>query len=214
MRQEVRDTYITHPCSSGKETEVAATRIHTQVPQTCRGQTGAADECGMRKSSFPPQFPPHLPSGPAAAASGTPGSVPEHPGALGSKQASWHRFPLKLMGNECSHEREGFAATLHTRKCLTPRDLVEKPENVLLSEKSEQLPQPSPARSLISKAWNHSTRKSPLSSTHQPGASCSLWIHPKYLLSTKSPRGHRDEPVPPCAIPAAVGETPGIAAGR
>lgn len=61
MRQEVRDTYITHPCSSGKETEVAATRIHTQVPQTCQGQAGASGECETRKSSFPPQFPPCLP---------------------------------------------------------------------------------------------------------------------------------------------------------
>lgn len=38
MRQELRDTYITHPCSSGKATEVAATRIHTQVPQSCQEQ--------------------------------------------------------------------------------------------------------------------------------------------------------------------------------
>lgn len=101
------------------------------------------------------------------------------------------------MGNECSHKREGFAATFHTRKYLTPRDLVEKPENVLLSGKSEWPPQPSPACSLISGAWNHSARKSTLSSMHQLGARCMLWIHPKYLLSTKSTRGYQDEPVPP-----------------
>lgn len=41
MRQEVRDTYITHPCSSGKETEVAATRIQTQAPQIWWRQTQA-----------------------------------------------------------------------------------------------------------------------------------------------------------------------------
>lgn len=41
MRKEVRDTYITHPCSSGKETEVAATRIQTQAPQICWRQTQA-----------------------------------------------------------------------------------------------------------------------------------------------------------------------------
>lgn len=66
---------------------MAATRIHTQVPQTCQGQTGASDECGMRKSSFPPQFPPRLPLGLAAAVSRTLASFPKHPGAATSKLA-------------------------------------------------------------------------------------------------------------------------------
>ena len=36
MRKEVSETYITHPCSSGLATCVAATRIQTQTPNICK----------------------------------------------------------------------------------------------------------------------------------------------------------------------------------
>lgn len=34
MRKEVSETYSTHPCSKGYATCVAATRVHTQNPNT------------------------------------------------------------------------------------------------------------------------------------------------------------------------------------
>lgn len=41
MRKEVSETYITHPCSSGLATCVAATRIQTQTPNISSGKKKA-----------------------------------------------------------------------------------------------------------------------------------------------------------------------------
>lgn len=39
MRNEVSETYNTHPCSSGFATWVADTRTQTQNPNTCKRKT-------------------------------------------------------------------------------------------------------------------------------------------------------------------------------
>lgn len=105
MRQELRDTYITHPCSSGKETEVAEMRIHTQVPQSCQGQTQAplvSTEWGkpllLPESLFTslPHWRQQLLRSPAS--SGTADQCPvasQHD----SSPTSWHEFPLTLLEN-------------------------------------------------------------------------------------------------------------------
>lgn len=157
MRQELRDTYITHPCSSGKETEVAATRIHTQVPQSCRGQTQAPlMSMGWGKPLL-------LPKSLLTSLLGRPQqpwealrlwaartSLPEHPGKTAALQAGT-RFPESSWEilQKVSYKRERFAAMFDARKHLTPGTL-EKPENVLLSGKGERPHRPSPARLLIS----------------------------------------------------------------
>ena len=55
MRNEVSETYITHPCSSGFATWVAATRIQTQNPNTCKRKAQAKGLHGLVGVRFPLQ---------------------------------------------------------------------------------------------------------------------------------------------------------------
>lgn len=45
MRNEVSETYSTHPCSRGYATWVAATRVHTQNPNTCKRKAQKGFAC-------------------------------------------------------------------------------------------------------------------------------------------------------------------------
>lgn len=45
MRKEVSETYSTHPCSKGYATCVAATRVHTQNPNTWKREAQKDLDC-------------------------------------------------------------------------------------------------------------------------------------------------------------------------
>lgn len=49
MRNDVSETYSTHPCSRGYATCVAATRVHTQNPNTCNGKAQKASLAVCRR---------------------------------------------------------------------------------------------------------------------------------------------------------------------
>lgn len=132
MSQELMDTYITHPCSSGAATEVAATRIHTHVPQTCQGQMQVPLSAGWGKPLFLTEsLLASLPAGPGSC--GKPclhlwaawNNLPECPGMTAAPQAGTS-FP------ECSWEtlqnipykRERIAAVFGTSRHLALRALA------------------------------------------------------------------------------------------
>lgn len=184
MRHDVMDTYITHPCCSGRETEVAATRIQTQVPQSCQGQA-KAPSVSMRwekslllpasrlASLLPSQAGPRKPF-----ICGQCGCYAGHPWA-GSSTASWHKFFLNTLG-KC------FKTFIAERKELllrstqgktAPQGLWQRRQKVCvyLGNVNHQC-QPSPARTLIT--CLKSQHEEVISQLHVPAQSESLALDP------------------------------------